>query len=175
MITDIESWLRWFEGVNRRAMRDIGALPDAAETWTPPALEGERGWDIGDLVAHIASSRIFFAAAYAEGRWVAEPWSRPTRTRDEWLAALEESAAEVRQRLENTSPEWLHRRVDSLDSPGKTIAGWRLLMMMAEHDVHHRSQVDTYAGLAGWEVKQIFGRTAEAVGLTALTKENPEA
>ena len=167
MITDIESWLRWFESVNRRAMRDIGALPEAAETWRPPALEGERGWDIGDLVAHIASSRIFFAAAYGEGRWVAEPWSRPTSTRAEWLAALEESAAEVRTRLEGTPAAFLQRRLDSLDSPGETIAGWRLLMMLAEHDVHHRSQVDTYAGLAGWEVQQIFGRTAEKVGLAA--------
>jgi hypothetical protein len=67
MITDIASFLGYFEGVNKRALRDIGSLPAAAETW--------------------------------------------------------------------------------------------------RHDVHHRSQIDTYAGIAGWPVQQIFGRTAEQVGL----------
>jgi hypothetical protein len=40
-------------------------------------------------------------------------------------------------------------------------------MMMLEHDVHHRSQIDTYAGLEQWPVQQIFGRTAEEVALGA--------
>jgi uncharacterized damage-inducible protein DinB len=43
------------------------------------------------------------------------------------------------------------------------IAGWRLLMMMIEHEVHHRSQLDTYAGLNGWHPPQIFGRRWEQV------------
>ena len=36
-------------------------------------------------------------------------------------------------------------------------------MMMAEHDVHHRSQIDAYAGINGWPIEHIFGRTAEQV------------
>ncbi len=38
-------------------------------------------------------------------------------------------------------------------------------MLMLEHDVHHRSQIDTYAGLQGWDVPDIYGRSAEQVGL----------
>jgi uncharacterized damage-inducible protein DinB len=38
-------------------------------------------------------------------------------------------------------------------------------MMMVEHEVHHRSQIDTYAGLNGWEPPHIYGRSAEQVGL----------
>jgi hypothetical protein len=38
-------------------------------------------------------------------------------------------------------------------------------MMMAEHDIHHRSQIDAYAGVMSWPVQQIFGRRAEDVGL----------
>jgi uncharacterized damage-inducible protein DinB len=33
-----------------------------------------------------------------------------------------------------------------IDTPG-SLSGWRILMMMLEHEVHHRSQIDTYAGL----------------------------
>jgi len=29
--------------------------------------------------------------------------------------------------------------------------------------VHHRSQIDTYAGLQGWPVPDIFGRSAESI------------
>jgi hypothetical protein len=36
-------------------------------------------------------------------------------------------------------------------------------MMMLEHEVHHRSQIDTYAGLEGWPVPDIFGRSAETI------------
>jgi uncharacterized damage-inducible protein DinB len=35
--------------------------------------------------------------------------------------------------------------------------------MMAEHEVHHRSQIMTYAGLNRWPVAQIFDRTYEEV------------
>ncbi len=51
-----------------------------------------------------------------------------------------------------------------LDTDG-ALSGWRLLMMMLEHEIHHRSQVDTYAGLQGWPVPDIYGRSAEQVGL----------
>lgn len=36
-------------------------------------------------------------------------------------------------------------------------------MMMLEHEVHHRSQIDAYAGLQGWPVPDIFGRSAESI------------
>ena len=165
MISDIDAFLKYFDGVNRRAIRDIGALPADAETWRPPTGDGDNAWDIGEIVGHMAASRLYFASAYADGAWTAEPWSEPTRTREQWLTALNTSFEGLRGRLAGTSSEWLRRRIDSLDTPGMSFSAWRLLMMMAEHDVHHRSQIETYAGIMGWPVQQIFGRTAEEVGL----------
>jgi uncharacterized damage-inducible protein DinB len=49
-----------------------------------------------------------------------------------------------------------------IDSEGE-LSGWRVLMMMVEHDIHHRSQIDTYAGLNGWPVPDIYGRSAETI------------
>ncbi|HSP54786.1 MAG TPA: hypothetical protein VLS25_04280, partial [Dehalococcoidia bacterium] len=82
----------------------------------------------------------------------------------DWIPVLEESLVEFRKRLEGTPPEWLERRVKMIDTDG-TLAGWRILMMCLEHEVHHRSQIDTYAGLHSWEVPHIYGRSAEQVGL----------
>jgi len=50
-----------------------------------------------------------------------------------------------------------------IDTPGQGLSGWRLLMMMLEHEVHHRSQIDAYVGLQGWPVPDIFGRSAESI------------
>ncbi|MFY9615097.1 MAG: DinB family protein [Candidatus Dormiibacterota bacterium] len=167
MITDVEAFLKFFDGLNRRAVRDIGSLPLEAETWRPPAGEGENAWDIGEIVGHMAASRMYFADAYVQGEWIATPWDTPTRAREEWLAALNLSAERFKEKLSGTPSDWLNRRVPSLDTPGLSFSAWRLLMMMTEHDVHHRSQVETYAGIMGWPVQHIFGRSAEEVGLKA--------
>ena len=166
VITDIDAFLKYFSGVNRRAIRDVGSLPAEAETWQPPSGAGERSWSIGQLVSHMAASRLFFLSAYCGEGWTPKPWHEPTRTRAEWVAALTTSAAMTEARLATTPDEWLVRRIAGMDTPDQTIAGWRVLMMGVEHDVHHRSQIDTYAGIAGWEVQQIFGRKAEEVGLS---------
>ena len=164
MIADLNAFLRYFDSVHRRALRDIGALPSAAEDWAPPVGEGEKAWSIAEIVRHIAASRIFFARAYLGEGWIAD-WPVPiTQSQSSWLPALEASAVEFRQRIQGTPPEWLTREVPMLDTDG-TLRGWRILMMMLEHEVHHRSQIDTYAGLEGWDVPDIFGRKAEQVGL----------
>jgi uncharacterized damage-inducible protein DinB len=163
MITDIGSFLRYFDSVHRRTVRDIQALPAAAETWRPERGEGENAWGIGEIVSHLAGSRMYFARAYRGEGWL-QDWRVPmTSEQRTWLPGLEASAAEFRRRLEDTPGEWLQRRVPMIDTDG-TLAGWRILMMMLEHEVHHRSQVDSYAGLQGWPVPDIFNRSAEAIG-----------
>jgi uncharacterized damage-inducible protein DinB len=162
MITDIESYLRFFDSVRRRTERDIAALPAAAATWQPPAASGEAGWGIGQLVGHIGATRLYFASAYRGEGWImAEPDidRASQRTWGPWLAA---SADRFVALLRDTPAAWLSRRIEMIDTPG-TLPGWRLLMMMLEHEVHHRSQIDTYAGLLGWQVPQIFERTFESI------------
>lgn len=163
MIEDIESYLRWFEGINRRAIRDIGVLPEEAEGWRPQNDEGERTWDIGTIVGHMSASRLYFASAYRNEGWIMDPWEVDTSRRADWIPSLERSAELFRERLQGTPNDWLRRAIELIDEPGRTISGWRVLMMNAEHDVHHRSQIDTYAGINGWPIEHIFGRAAEQV------------
>jgi uncharacterized damage-inducible protein DinB len=163
VFTSVDAFLRYFDGVHRRAMRDVGALPPEADGWRPPAGEGENAWSINQLVGHMATARLYFARAYRGDGWIT-PEMPDTSARDRWLPVLDESAAAFRRALEGTPDDWLARRVQMIDTGG-TLSGWRILMMMVEHDVHHRSQIDTYAGLNGWDVPQIYGRSAEDVGL----------
>ena len=73
MITDLGSYLRFFDSVRRRTERDVVALPPAAAAWRAPARGGEAGWSIGDIVGHIGSSRLYFASAYRGEGWIATP------------------------------------------------------------------------------------------------------
>ena len=64
MFTSIDAFLKYFDTVHRRALRDIGALPVGADGWRPSAGEGEYAWSINQIVGHMASSRLYFASAY---------------------------------------------------------------------------------------------------------------
>jgi uncharacterized damage-inducible protein DinB len=170
MFRSIDGFLRYFDSVNRRAMRDIGALPAEADGWAPSSGEGENAWSINQLVGHMAGSRLYFASAYRGEGWIS-PTPPDTSSREQWLPALDTSARDLRSQLEATPGEWLDRKVEMIDTPGAGLSGWRLLMMMLEHDVHHRSQIETYAGLNGWPVMDIYGRSAEQIAaLQALER-----
>ena len=163
MITSIADFLRYFDAVHRRAVRDIAALPSEADGWAPSVGEGEGAWSVNVLIGHMAGARIYFASAYRGEGWIwGEATADPADQRT-WLPWLEQSAERFGALLRETPEDWLTRRVDMIDTPGATLSGWRLLMMMIEHEVHHRSQIDSYAGLEGWPVPDIFNRSAESI------------
>jgi uncharacterized damage-inducible protein DinB len=78
-------------------------------------------------------------------------------------AATDRSAERYAALLADTPNDWLNRRVDTLDTPGATLSGWRILMMMLGHEVHHRSQIDAYAGQEDWPAPDILDRSAESI------------
>ncbi len=162
MFVSIDAFLKYFDAVNRRALRDIGALPPEADGWAPPSSEGEYAWSINTLIGHMAGSRLYFASAYLGEGWIS-PAPPDVSSRDQWLPAIAGSAEELRRQLGGTPDAWLERKVKMIDTDGE-LSGWRLLMMMLEHDIHHRSQIDTYAGLNGWPVPDIYARSAETIG-----------
>ena len=168
MITTIPDFLRYFDAVHRRALRDIAALPPEADGWAPATGTGEGAWNINTLVGHMAGSRLYFASAYRGDGWIS-PQPPDTTRRDRWLRALEESARNCMRRSTKTPDGWLQRKVQMIDTDA-ALSGWRVLMMMLEHEIDHRSQIDTYAGLNGWPVPDIYGRSAE----TILTLQDAE-
>lgn len=162
MIRSIPGFFSYFDAVHRRAVRDIGALPAEAEGWAPRGGAGEHAWSINTLVGHMAGSRLYFASAYLGRGWISPPPPDVSR-RSLWAPALEASARDLHALLEGTPDAWLDRKIEMIDTSG-ALSGWRILMMMVEHDIHHRSQIDTYAGINGWPVPDIYGRSAETIG-----------
>ncbi len=162
MFRSIDAFLRYFDAVHRRAVRDVASLPAEADGWRPATGEGEHAWSVNQIVGHMAGSRLYFVSAYRDEGWIS-PKAPDVSARERWVPAIEYSAERLRAQLEGTPDEWLDRRIAMIDTDG-TLSGWRVLAMMVEHDIHHRSQLDTYAGLNGWPVPDIFARAAEQIG-----------
>ena len=101
MFVSIDAFLTYFDAVNRRAMRDIGALPPEADGWTPETGEGEHAWSINKLIGHMAGSRLYFARAYRGEGWIS-PQPPDVSSREQWLPAIVESVEELRRRLSDT-------------------------------------------------------------------------
>lgn len=161
MLTTIDDFLRYFDGVHRRTLRDIQALPPAASGWAPDAGEGEGSWSVNEVVAHLSNVRDYMTSAYLGNGWLA-PEMPDTSDWASWAPVIQASAERLQASLAGTPDAWLNRRVRAIAS-NETIVGWRILLMMVEHEVHHRSQLDTYAGLNGWEPPQIYGLHWEQV------------
>jgi uncharacterized damage-inducible protein DinB len=161
VIADLGAYVAWFEGVHRRTLRDVRLLPAEAEGWAPPAGEGEASWGIPRIVQHTAEARPYFVSAFLGRGWVWDPWPAELTAPETWSAALDESMAMVRDRLDGAEDR-LGVKVELIGGE-REVSGWRLLMMMAEHEVHHRAQISTYAGMNGWPVAQTFDRTNEWV------------
>ena len=164
VISSVRAFLDWYDGVNRRTIRDVALLPQEAETWTPPVPgEGEAGWGFARIVGHLAEARGYFASAVTGRGWVWDPWPEDLASRTTWVPALERSAAEFRAALADAPDELLSWRLELIAAPDRTMSGWRALTMLAEHEIHHRAQISAYAGLEGWPVAQTFDRTNEWV------------
>ena len=162
MIYDVAEFLRWFEGVHRRTLRDVRLLPPEAEGWAPPAGDGEAAWGIPRLVQHAAEARPYFGAAFLGRGWLWDAWPEDLTGPETWTAALERSMDELRDQIGSAPQDRLRQKVELIGGESE-VSGWRVLMMMAEHEVHHRAQISTYAGLNGWPVAQTFDRTNEWV------------
>ena len=161
MLRSIDEFLRYFRGVHRRALRDVSALPAQAEGWRPSLGSGEKAWNINGIVGHMATSRLYFASAYRGEGWVM-PEIPDVSARELWLPVLEASADRFEALLRDTPDAWLQRKVPMIDTD-RALSGWRVLLLMTEHDIHHRSQLDTYAGINGWDPPDIYDRAAETI------------
>ena len=162
MFTDINGFLRYFRSVNRRAVRDVTALPPQADGWTPAGGEGENAWSINQLIGHMCGSRLYFASAYQLQGWIS-PQPPDVSRAELWAPALDHSFERFSELVGAVGPDGLTRQVPMIDTPDGSLSGWRVLMMMLEHDIHHRSQIDTYAGLNGWDPPDIYFRSAETI------------
>ncbi|MDM8519086.1 DinB family protein [Anaerolineales bacterium HSG6] len=162
MIQDTESFIRYFDGIRRRTMKFVQAIPATQINWSSQPNE----YTCGDIVRHLAATELMFVQAVLVGSWdYAGHEQTIANSLEETVSLLESNHTEAMNRLGQLKNSELYRPRPTLNGP--SVKAWRLLMAMVEHEIHHRSQLATYLTLMGVESEQIFGLgIEEVIGLT---------
>ncbi len=159
MLRDLKSFLAYLERIRERTLQVVDRIPSARFDWTPRAGE----YTIGDLVRHVASAeKMDVGAALGEG------WHYSGHAAPDWGANLANAHTnlvraheECVARLNAAGDELLTAK--RLDLAGNPVSAWRILMAMVEHEIHHRSQLDTYLMLLNVPPPQLFGVKMESL------------
>jgi uncharacterized damage-inducible protein DinB len=166
MIASMREFTEYFDGVRRRTVGFFRMIPPDMIDWTP--RDGE--YSCGDIVRHVAVSESMFSGVVADGVWRYDGHARELgASLDEALAMLDARHTAAARALTKAGDAALAQVRPALEPGGRPIRGWRVLMAMCEHEVHHRSQLASYLTLMGIEAPDIFGLGVEDV--TRLTAE----
>jgi uncharacterized damage-inducible protein DinB len=151
MIEDVAAFSEYFGRVYGRTLEVARALPSEQIDWRPAPGE----LSCGELIRHIGSTELMNVRAVATGE-MRYPGHHTTlgATHAATLAYLQECHAAAQALLQAMEPQRLR-----LNIPGQwqDVPGWRRLLGMIEHEIHHRSQLCTYLSLLGCAPPALFG------------------
>lgn len=138
MISDLPSFCDYFERIYQRTLTVAQAVPPRRIDWSPAPSE----LSCGDLIRHLASTELMNVRAVATGllRYDGHA-STLGASHQEALAYLARCHAEAQALLQAMPAERLQRNIPGM---WQDVAGWRRLLGMIEHEIHHRSQLCSY-------------------------------
>jgi uncharacterized damage-inducible protein DinB len=164
MIESIPDFIKYFEGIRKRTLNYTRVLPLDRLDWAPK--EGE--FTCGDILRHFIASEQMFVGVVLENRWKYPGHENDgDQSLDNLLARMEAVHAEMMSKLEQLPGPALNEA--RLSPEGHPVKAWRWLMVMAEHEIHHRSQLAVYQSLMGVQPPHIFGLGVEELIALSVT------
>lgn len=158
MIHDVEEFVNFLDGLRKRTNQYVQVVPNTLLEWKP----AENKFSIGELIRHLGSSQLMFLSVLKEGNWTYTGHdSSKGEDIEEISRYLETCHATLREGLLTLGNELLTRKVQTLH--GHEVSSWRILMALAEHEIHHRGQLSTYLQINDIQPPQIFGLKIEQV------------
>jgi uncharacterized damage-inducible protein DinB len=160
VIASAAEFADYFDGVRRRTVGFFRMIPADRADWAPKAGE----YTCGDIVRHVAACERMFVGAVVDGQWRYPGHDRALApTLEAALADLDAGHAACDARLRALDAGALATPRPALEPDARPVRAWRLLLAMAEHEVHHRSQLASYLTWMGLEAPDIFGLGVEDV------------
>lgn len=158
MIHDIGEYVKYLDGVHKRTIQYTKAIPNELLEWMP----SEDKFSLGDLLRHIASSRLMFLGIFEHSTWTyAGHDTSKGASLEDISNYLESSQVKLTEGLLKIGNDLLSKKVLTLH--GHEVSAWRILMSIPEHEIHHRGQISTYLQMNKIEPPQIFGLKIEQV------------
>jgi uncharacterized damage-inducible protein DinB len=158
MVHDIEEYVKYLDGVHKRTMQYLKAIPDELLNWKP----SEDKFSIADLLRHIASARLMFLGIFEHGSWTYAGHDISKGASLEDISNyLESCQVKLTEGLLKVGNDLFSKKVLTLH--GHEVSAWRILMSIPEHEIHHRGQISSYLQMNKIEPPQIFGLKIEQV------------
>ncbi len=158
-ITNIVSFLDYYEKIRQRTNRLIAVIPEQHMDWA--YLPGK--FTVADQIRHIAAiERYMFAETILGNPCTYDGCGKELANGYEQVVQYfndrhEESMGIFR----NLSDEDLNRKCIT---PGNTpITVWKWLRAMTEHEIHHRAQLYLYLNMLGVATPPMFGLSSEEI------------
>jgi uncharacterized damage-inducible protein DinB len=158
-ITNIESFLKYYESVRKRTTRVIETIPADKIDWTPKT----GFFTFGDLIRHIAAIERYTFAENARGNWSKYPGCDRSLADgyEEVRRFFDRMHAETVGILSGLTAEDLKR--DCTTPAGTKLATWKWLRALVEHEIHHRGQMYLMLNLCEVDRPRLYGLTSEEV------------
>jgi uncharacterized damage-inducible protein DinB len=164
MIQSTAEFIKYFESIRRRTMNYIRVVPTDRLGWLPKGGE----FTCADIIRHIIASEKMFVRVATEGRWKYEGHeAEQGQSLNDLISWLEITHNEAMNRLGRLSDQGLYELRNG--PKGQPVKAWRWLMVMAEHEVHHRSQLAVYLSLMDVQPPHIFGLGVEDLIAISVT------
>ena len=157
MLSSIADFVRYFEGVRRRTWTAVDCVTPEILDWVPR----DHRLSCGDIIRHLAGAERFYVTKVVEDRWTDDLDPGPSLDLAATRALLVTAHRDEMARLAALPDGRLQDRVQDL--AGGTVRAWRLLMAMVEHEIHHRSQLNSRLSAAGVGAPQLFDYSMEEV------------
>ncbi|QRG69628.1 DinB family protein [Brevibacillus choshinensis] len=158
MILDMKEYVQYLDGVHKRTMHYVKALPNELLEWKP----SEDKFSTGDLLRHIASSRLMFLGIFEHGSWTYAGHDTGKGASIEDISKyLEACQLKLTEGLLQVGNDTLTKKIKTMH--GHEVSAWRILMAIPEHEIHHRGQISAYLQMNKIEPPQIFGLKIEQV------------
>jgi uncharacterized damage-inducible protein DinB len=158
-ITNIESFLIYYERLRERTLRVITCIPPDKIEWAYKAGK----FTFGDLIRHLATIERFMYGETVQGN----PSRYPGHGQE--LAEGYQATIDFFNRLHDESMA-IFRALSKddlqkkcLTPNGTPITVWKWLRAMAEHEIHHRGQLYLYLGMLNIQTPPLYGLTSEEV------------
>ena len=148
--------IEWFERVYERTAEVAQAIPPEKIDWQPAPDE----FSCGNIIRHIGSTELMNVARLQTGHlsYGGHSASQYGQTRAEVLAYLSHAHTQAVQMLQEGGEAALTRLVPTNQGD---IPGWRVLVGMLEHEIHHRSQLCSYLSELGLPPPPLYGLYVE--------------
>lgn len=164
VIEDIGQFLDYWERVRARTRRVVTCIPPGELEWS--FAEGR--FTLGDLVRHLAAIQRHMFVECVMRRHSRYP-GHGLELADGYenvLAYFDRLNEESIALLSTLSHDDLQRKCNTPE--GASIATWKWLRSMAEHEIHHRGQIYLYLAMLQVPTPPLYGLTSEQVRAKSL-------